>query len=89
MLYSQQWGYWGTLSLSRVSNHAGQRLPGPLMALAALLLLLDTSASTALLLATSWSPLVASLDNLVLSLPDTSRMTGLRWRGGISPMFCQ
>ena len=80
------------MSPSRVSSHPGQRLPGPLLALAALLLLLDTSASTALLLATSWSPLVASLDILVLSLPDTLRMFGLWWlemrQGSDSPTFC-
>ena len=61
--------------------------------MAALLLALNTSASMDLLLAISWSPLMASLDNLVLSLPDTSRTTGLWWlgtrQGNDSPTFCQ
>ena len=61
--------------------------------MAALLLALNTSASMDLLLAISWSPLMASLDNLVLSLPDTSQTAEVWWlatRQGItSPQFCQ
>ena len=77
----------------RVASHSGQRLPGPFLTLATLLLLLAASASTAFLLASSWRPLVTSLDLLVLSLADTQRTVGLLCpgtrHGSASPTFCQ